>query len=259
VTLTHGGWEIEPLDCGSLDFPAAALGPGFDDPTARPVLATLWRGHGRIALVDSGAGAFDELWPGAAGLTGALERAAVGADDLTEIVLTHLDFDHSGGVVAGTLPDALAPAFGSTPVRVFDVDLDFWASDVDSPPLRVGPRVLRVLRKAGVLGTFSDQEEVLPGVRARSAPGHCAGHCVLQVDGEDGTLLHLADLIHHPVHVEHPEWDHLNDRRPEVALATRTALLAEAEHRHCTLIASHIEGAGRIERRDGRAVWITVS
>jgi glyoxylase-like metal-dependent hydrolase (beta-lactamase superfamily II) len=258
VTLRYGGWEIEPLDCGTLDLPADALGPGFDDPTPTPVLASLWRGHDRIALVDTGSGPFDELWPGGAGLVAALARAGVAPGQVTDVVLTHLDFDHSGGAVAGTLPDSFVPAFGPAPVRILDVELDFWATTGGSP-LRVGPRILGTLRAAGVLETVADGAEVLPGVLARSAPGHCPGHCVLEVAGPEGVLLHLADVIHHPAHVEHPEWDRLYDRQPDVALATRRALLAEAEARDATLMSSHIRDAGRIERRAGVATWIAVS
>jgi glyoxylase-like metal-dependent hydrolase (beta-lactamase superfamily II) len=110
-----------------------------------------------------------------------------------------------------------------------------------------------------VLETYSEDADVLPGVRARSAPGHCAGHCVLEVAGNDGVLLHLADAIHHRSHVEHPDWDGLYDRRAEVALATRSALLTEAEDRGATLIASHIEVPGRIERRNGDPAWADLS
>ena len=173
-------------------------------------------------------------------------------------MLTHLDFDHSGGVVAGEWPEPLAPAFPGVPVHVAAFDLDWWAR-AEERRLTVGPRILRALRAAGVLETFADGAEVLPGMRARSAPGHCAGHTALEVTGGDGVLLHLGDVIHHPLHVEHPEWDSLYDRKPEIALATRTALLAEAEERDAVLIASHIEAPGRIERRDGRALWRDIS
>jgi glyoxylase-like metal-dependent hydrolase (beta-lactamase superfamily II) len=258
VTLRYGGWEIQLLDCGSLDLPAEALGPGFDDPTPTPVFASLWRGHGRTALVDAGSGPFDELWPGCAGLTAALERAGVAPAEITDVVLTHFDFDHAGGAVDGSLPDSFTPAFGSVPVRLLDVDLDYWPT-AEGGRLLVGPRILHTLRDAGVLETFADGAEVLPGVLGRSAPGHCPGHCVLEVAGDEGVLLSLSDVIHHPLHVEHPEWDHLYDRRPEEALATRTALLAEAEARGAVILASHIESPGRIARRDGSATWVDVS
>ena len=57
--------------------PRRGAGPGFPDRVMTPVLASLWRGHGRMALVDAGAGACDLLWPGAAGLEAALARAGV--------------------------------------------------------------------------------------------------------------------------------------------------------------------------------------
>jgi glyoxylase-like metal-dependent hydrolase (beta-lactamase superfamily II) len=258
VTLHYGGWNVELLACGAIELPGEALGPEFDEAVMTPVLATLWRGHGRTVLVDAGAGPCDVLWPGGAGLPDALERIGVAPEEITDVVLTHLDFDHSGGVVAGTWPEPLAPAFPSAPVHVAEFELEWW-SKAEERPLTVGPRILRALRDAGVLETFADGADVLPGVRARSAPGHCAGHAVFEVAGQEGALLHLADVIHHRSHVEHPDWDGIYDRRAEVALATRHALLSEAEERGALLVASHIEAPGRIERRDGRPVWVDVS
>ena len=132
-------------------------------------------------------------------------------------------------------------------MRVLDVDLAYWDT-AEGSPLMIGPRVVRTLRGAGVLETFADGGEALPGVRARSAPGHCTGHCVLEVAGDEGVLLYLADVIHHPLHVEHPEWDALYDRLPEEALATRVAFIDEAETRGAVVLASHIDRPGRIER-----------
>jgi glyoxylase-like metal-dependent hydrolase (beta-lactamase superfamily II) len=252
--LSHGGWVVDLLDCGAIELPGEALGPDFGESVMTPVLATLWRGHGRTALVDAGAGVCDALWPGGAGLPVALERTGVAPGEITDIVLTHLDFDHAGGVVAGTWPEQLSPAFPSAAVRVADFGLDWWWN-AEERPLTVGPRILRALRAAGALETFSDGADVLPGVRARSAPGHCAGHTVLEVAGGEGVLLHLADAIHHRSHVEHPEWDHLYDRKAEIALATRTALLAEAEERGAVLLASHIDAPGLIERVGGKPIW----
>lgn len=258
MSLRYGGWEIELLDCGAIELPGEAIGPAFETPVTTPVLATLWRGHGHTALVDAAAGPCDVLWPGADGLPAALARLGVEPEHITDVILTHLDFDHSGGVVAGTWPDEIEPAFPSTPVRVADVDLDWWWR-AEERPLNVGTPILHALRDAGVLETFSAGGEVLPGVRARSAPGHCAGHCTFEVAGEEGVLLHIADAIHHRSHVEHPEWDGLYDRRAPLALKTRRALLAEAETRGATVIASHIERPGRIERRDGAARWVDLS
>jgi glyoxylase-like metal-dependent hydrolase (beta-lactamase superfamily II) len=259
VTLRYGGWDVEPLDCGVIELPGEALGPGFPDAVMTPVFVTLLRGHGRSALVDAGAGPCDVLWPGAAGLPAALERLGAAPDEITDVVLTHLDFDHAGGAVAGTWPEPLAPAFPGATVHVAAFGLDWWWL-AEEQKFRVGPRILRALRDAGALATVADGADVLPGVRVRSAPGHCPGHCALEIAGDGGdVLLHLADVIHDRCHVEHPSWDALYDREKEVALATRTAFLAEAEQRGATVLASHIPSPGRIERRDGRAVWADVT
>jgi hypothetical protein len=64
----------------------------------------------------------------------------------------------------------------------------------------------------------------------------------------DGGLVHLADLVHHPLHVQHPEWDHAFDSDAELARATRAGVLAEMAEREVLVSASHIEGLGRIQR-----------
>ena len=191
---------------------------------------------------------------GAAELPAALERAGVAADGITDVVLTHLDFDHAGGAVAGTWPEPLAPAFPGATVHVAAYGLDWWWA-AEEQKFRVGPRILRALRDAGVLATFADGDDVLPGVRVRSAPGHCPGHSALEIAGAGSdVLLHLADVIHDRCHVEHPSWDALYDREADVALATRSALLSEAEERAAVVLASHIPSprADRAARRTCR-------
>ena len=51
----------------------------------------------------------------------------------------------------------------------------------------------------------------------------------------------------------------LYDRKRDIALATRTALLAEAEERGATVVASHIPAPGRVERCAGVARWADVA
>src|SRR4051812_30810056 len=93
------------------DYP----GPGgaFDERVEVPVNALLLRRRdgGEVVLVDAGSGVGDLFWPGAAGLDAALAATGCAREEVTRVVLTHLDFDHSGGVLAGTWPDDLAPAF----------------------------------------------------------------------------------------------------------------------------------------------------
>jgi glyoxylase-like metal-dependent hydrolase (beta-lactamase superfamily II) len=260
VTLRHGGWQIDLLDCGTIALPAEALGPDVDGPRPVPVTATLLRGHGRTLLVDAGCGPCAVLWPGGGGtaLEGALAVAACSPSEVTDVLLTHLDFDHCGGAVAGTWPEPVAAAFPGASYLVASEGLDWWW-EAEERPLNVGTPILRTLRDAGVLTSFEDGTTPLPQLRVRSAPGHSPGHTVLEISGEEGVFLHLADAIHDRSHVPHPDWDGYYDAVAEQALATRIALLGEAEARGAVVIASHVEQPGRIVRRDGALAWADVS
>jgi glyoxylase-like metal-dependent hydrolase (beta-lactamase superfamily II) len=251
VTLRHGGWQIDLLDCGTIALPAEAVSPELDGPRPVPVTATLLRGHGRTLLVDAGCGPCAVLWPGGGGtaLGSALAVAGCSPAEITDVLLTHLDFDHCGGAVAGTWPDDIAPAFPQASYMVAADDIDWWW-EAEERPLNVGTPVLRTVRD----GTMP-----LPQVRVRSAPGHSPGHSVLEISGEEGVLMHLADAIHDRLHVPHPDWDGYYDADAERALATRMALLGEAEARGATVIASHIEQPGRIVRRGGVLAWADLS
>ena len=137
---------------------------------------------------------------------------------------------------------------------VADFGLEAWWA-AGERTLNVGTPIVRCLSAAGVLSAFGDGTEPVPGVRARSAPGHSPGHTALEIAGEEGVFLHLADVIHDRSHVEHPDWDGYYDDDPEVALVTRNALIAEAETRGAVVLASHADRPGRIERRGGVATW----
>ena len=94
--------------------------------------------------------------------------------------------------------------------------------------------------------------DALDGLRLRPAPGHRSGHCIAEV-GDD--LVHLADVIHHPLHVEQPAADRVFDDDAAVALDTRERLLAEMAERAVVVTASHIAGPGRIARTAAGLRW----
>ena len=123
-----------------------------------------------MMLVDAGSGPADVIWPGAALLDAALESATVARDEIDAVVLTHLDFDHSGGTLSGTWPDELAPAFP----RVILSEVGFG---VPRPNERegwdVGTRMIAAYERAGRLERAADGAEFRPGLRLIGATGRC--------------------------------------------------------------------------------------
>ncbi|HVI20304.1 MAG TPA: MBL fold metallo-hydrolase [Gaiellales bacterium] len=214
------GWL--PMEA-SLLAPEGQLAGTVDVPST---VLLLRRAAGTV-LVDAGSGPLVGEWPGSRDdLAGALTTAGSGLDRIDLVVLTHLDFDHCGGCLLLPGVPVAAPAGAE-------------ASSEGSE------RVVAQLVSAGRLSWISDGEQAADGLTLRSAPGHRSGHSLVEVD--DG-LVHLADLVHHPLHVAHPGWDQAFDSDAELARVTRTALLAEMAERAALVSASHIEGFGRIQR-----------
>ncbi len=95
-----------------------------------------------------------------------------------------------------------------------------------------------------------------PGLRLRAAPGHRTGHSIVEV-GDSFVL--AADAFHHPLHVEHPEWDTQSDSDPETRPRDQACDCSPSGPiPDATLVVSHIAGSGRIERAGGGYRWVPV-
>ncbi len=232
-----GGWNPVLLTTGMLPMEAHLLGPegAFDAVMDVPSNVLLLRGDGGTVLIDAGSGSFAVDWPGgSADLVGALAEAACAPEQVDVVLLTHLDFDHCGGSTLLPRARVLVPEGAATSGEA-------------------GERVLDQLRGEGRLEWIGVRARPLPGLALRPAPGHRAGHSVIEVG--DG-LVHLADLIHHPLHVQHLDWDRAFDSDVDLAATTRGAFLNEMADRGVPVTASHIAGAGRIVRDgDGGLLW----
>jgi glyoxylase-like metal-dependent hydrolase (beta-lactamase superfamily II) len=114
-------------------------------------------------------------------------------------------------------------------------------------------RVIAALDRGGLLERYDDGNEPAPGLRLRAAPGHRAGHSILEIGP---SLVHMVDIVHHPLQIEHPQWDRTWDAEPDVALATRGAILARLADGDSTVVASHFASPGRVERAGDGLRWL---
>ena len=245
------GWTATLIEAGKLPIEPGDIAPEgvFSGTVWAPVNVLLLRGHGRTVLVDAGSGPFVSVWPGLTDdLAGRLEAESASPDLL---VLTHFDFDHSGGLVTGRAPDGLRPTFpGVTVLAPAEALAEARAVDADEDG--VPTQVVAALDAAGLIEGYDDGAEPAPGLRLRAAPGHRLGHSMLEVGD---SLVHVVDIVHDRLHVEHLEWDRTWDAEPEVALATRGSILTELAERGSTILASHIPEPGRIERAGDGLRW----
>jgi len=168
------------------------------------------RTGGRTVLVDVGAGtgydekteriyAFREVVP----LVDALAAAGVQAREITDVVLTHLHFDHAAGVVERN-GNGWQLVF---PGAIHHVQSSQWAH-----ALRPNPRDrasylldrLEVMERKDVLEFHDGQWSLHPGFDLLVFDGHSPGQQLPRISGEEGTLFYCGDLVPTQHHIQTP-------------------------------------------------------
>ena len=124
--------------------------------------------------------------------------------DITDVLLTHLHFDHVGGAVEKDPSGNLVPAF---PNAVYHVTEQHW-NHANNPNLRERPSFLPEnfipLQEAGVLNFVEHGEWLTPNLKIRSVNGHTMGMITPEIHTDTKQVIYCADLIpssgHIPVH-----------------------------------------------------------
>jgi glyoxylase-like metal-dependent hydrolase (beta-lactamase superfamily II) len=202
----------------------------------------------RVVIIDAGAGRIsNDVYQGGQFLE-SLAALRVSPDDVTDVVFTHLHFDHVGWATQkGTV------VFPRATFRCHAEDWDHFVAGPNPEPGSV--RKLSPL--ADRLETFADDAPVAPGITVRHAPGHTPGSAVIVVaDGAERALL-LGDVVHCPVELMETEWEAVVDVDPALARRTREALAQELEGTDVPVAAAHFPGLrfGRLLGGTGRRHW----
>ena len=122
---------------------------------------------------------------------------------MTDVVLTHLHFDHAAG---STRRDggALVPVF---PNARYHVQAKNLANARDPNPREKAsymPENFEPLADAGVLDTWDGPASPWPGFEVFTADGHTRGQQLVRVHGPEGVLYYVADLIPTRSHIRIP-------------------------------------------------------
>jgi glyoxylase-like metal-dependent hydrolase (beta-lactamase superfamily II) len=211
-----------------------------------PVNAALIRSPDASILVDTGIGPPPrEFVPDAdSHLLGELERLGVTRESIDLVIQTHLHIDHVG--CTGMFPNAR--------YVVHKGDLDYF---LGPESLEERPHLLKLvpIREAVQIDAVEGESEPVPGVRILPTPGHTPGHVSVRVEGADGPIVILGDVVLHASQVLAPETGYISDHDHDAAVRTRKEFLGTLADEGVAVIAAHLYGIGRFVRRGDGFDW----
>ena len=194
----------------------------------------LLEGDGRLALIDDGMGhkydtRFADLYAvdhTRHTLEGSLHALGFAPEDVTDVILTHLHFDHCGGSTSRD-GDRLRLTFPNARHHVQRAHWH-WATHPNARErASFLDENLAPLEQEGSLVLHDGPGEILPGVEARTFNGHTEAQQVVLVQGDAGTVAYVADLLP-TIHHLAPAWVMGYDVRPLVTIDEKAAFLEEA-------------------------------
>jgi len=165
------------------------------------------------------------------GLRARLAELRIDPEDVTDVVLTHLHFDHLGGAVVRNAAGRLAPAFPRARHFVQGDELETALYPVGerlAAAYAHAPECLEPLQGAGLIERLAGETSITPELRVLVTGGHTPAHqCPVLTDGGMG-FVHLGDVAPTRAHLR-PAWNQAYDLDPLETTEAKKRLLSRAE------------------------------
>ncbi|MBA3647722.1 MAG: MBL fold metallo-hydrolase [Chitinophagales bacterium] len=199
----------------------------------------------RLILIDCGLGNkqsakfFSYYEPfGEDTLESSLQENGFSSDDITDVFLTHLHFDHCGGAVKYDAVGKLLPSFKNA---VYWSNEKHWEA-ATKPNQREKASFLKEnilpVKESGQLKFLNEDEQICPGFNARVVNGHTEAMMLPVIHYKNFTLVYMADLIPSAGHIPVP-YVMAYDIRPMVTLQEKESFLNEAAAKNYILFFEH--------------------
>lgn len=268
-----GEWEIQSVMAGTFGLDGGAmfgvvpralwekrLHP--DDVNRIPMAMRLLlaRGHGRIVLVDTGAGGgYDEkqsriyAFHDHDNLAEALRSVGVSTDEVTDVVLTHLHFDHGAGVCKPAGNDGWSLVLPRARHHVQKAQYEHAVHPNPRDRASYYRDRIEILEREGVLELHNGPWTLAPGFEVMVFDGHTPGQQLPAVSGGGQTVFFCGDLIPTQHHIPTP-YIMSYDLNPVRAMEEKDPILERAYKEGWILFFEHDAhiSACRLERDGNR-------
>jgi len=175
---------------------------------ARPLLVSF---DNKKVLIDTGNGdKFDDklssiysLNRQQSNIVNALEKLSIRADDITDVILTHLHFDHSGGATS-IVNGEIVPTFPNAKYYVQKKQLDWAESPTEKDRASFMSENWECLLSNSMLQLIEGDGELFPGIDIIISNGHTKNMSLVKISDNGQSLVYCADLCPTSAHVGIP-------------------------------------------------------
>ncbi len=216
------------------------------------------RGNNRLILVDTGVGhklseKLSKIYNvdhKKHDLEKDLQAHGLAVDDFTDVIITHLHFDHTGGATA-MRNGKVQPTFPNAKYYV-QAEQWYWANNPsEKDRASYMPENFKPIEEAGQLVQLDGPKELFPGIEVLVMFGHTHGMQLVKISDGRQTLLYCADLMPTASHIPLP-YIMAYDNNPLITLEEKKRLLPQAVKENWILIFEHdpFRAAGRVIEDD---------
>lgn len=268
-----GDWELSTITTGTFRLDGGAMfgvvpktlweksNPADEkNRIAMAARSLLLKRKDRVVLVDVGIGgrwsekhrAIYAIDHDDAAFEAALLQQGVRREDVTDIVLTHLHFDHVGAATRET-EQGVELTFPNARYLVQERQWAHAKAPTEKDRASYRPELLEPLEATGRVATVSGNVSLFPGVRVETTDGHTFGHQTVVVEAEGATFAFTGDAIPTASHVPVP-YVMGYDLQPLLCLDEKKELLARATKDEWILVWTHdpFRPASRVVVENGR-------
>ncbi|MDQ6890358.1 MAG: MBL fold metallo-hydrolase [Bacteroidota bacterium] len=200
----------------------------------------------RLMLIDNGMGnKQDEKFFGHYYLNGddtiekSLSKYGFAKDDITDVFLTHLHFDHCGGSIEKS-GNKLVPAFKNATYWSNEKHWEWATNPNDREKASFLKENILPIKESGKLKFIETKEglEFTENIKIRFVKGHTESMMLPQIKYKEKTIIFMADLLPSVAHIPVP-YIMAYDTRPLETLREKKLFLSEAQKEDYILFFEH--------------------
>jgi glyoxylase-like metal-dependent hydrolase (beta-lactamase superfamily II) len=182
---------------------------------------------------------FKEMYKvGPYALESALAKHQLRPEDITDIIATHLHFDHMGGLTKFDAAGKITARFPQAKIWIQKRNWDHAWQPNEKDRASYLLDNFSIYEHDSKLQLLSGPEEIYPGIRVQISEGHTLGMQLPYIFDNQNSLLYCADIIPMSAHVRIP-WVMGYDCFPVTSIQEKKQILQAAEQNNTMIFFEH--------------------